>query len=311
MTAFSLSEPFGYEFFRNGLAVATLAGGLCGLVGVYIVLRNMSYIGHGMSHAVFGGAVASYMLSVNFYLGAGLWGIVAALLINGVARRRNIGGDAAIGIVTTASFAIGVALISRGHRFTRNFEAALFGNILGVRTADVWIVALAFAFTVAVVVVFYRQLLFLAFDAEVAAVFGVRTAMLDRMFAVVLAVSVISTLQILGATLVAAALVIPAVIARLCTDRFGRLVWLATLIGALCGFAGMYSSYYTNVASGATVVLTAAALFVVVFAVQGVRARIRRPPSRTVDLFVPQTQRSVHSSEGVQGVQPPRSMGTA
>ena len=274
MIGFSLSEPFRYEFFRNGLAVAVLAGALCGLVGVYIVLRNMSYIGHGMSHAVFGGAVASYVLSVNFYLGAGLWGLLSALLINGVARRRNIGADAAIGIVTTASFAVGVALISRSQHFTRNFEAALFGDILGVRVGDLLILAGVFVFTVAVVVLRYRQLLFLTFDAEVAQVYGVRTRRLDQVFALVLAVAVVSTLQVLGATLVAAALVIPPVVARLCTDRFGRLVWLSTVIGAGCGLVGMYSSYYTNVASGATIVLTAAAVFVVVFAVQGIRARL-------------------------------------
>jgi ABC-type Mn2+/Zn2+ transport system permease subunit len=99
---------------------------------VYIVLRRMSYIGHGLSHAVFGGAVVSFLLQVNFYLGAGLWGVASALLINELGRRRRLRADAAIGIVTTASFAIGVAAISRHRRFTRNFEAALFGNVLGI-----------------------------------------------------------------------------------------------------------------------------------------------------------------------------------
>ena len=130
------TEPLHYEFFRNGLIAATLVGALCGLMGVYIVLRRMSYIGHGLSHAVFGGAVVSYIIGVNFYLGAGLWGFVSAVLINATARRRKIGADAAIGIITTASFALGVALISKQRSFTRNFEAALFGNILGVTTHD-------------------------------------------------------------------------------------------------------------------------------------------------------------------------------
>ena len=107
-----LFEPFRYEFFTRGLLAATLVGALCGLVGVYIVLRRMSYIGHGLSHAVFGGAVASYVIGVNFYVGAGIWGFAAALLINALSRRRKIGADAAIGIITTASFAFGVALIS-------------------------------------------------------------------------------------------------------------------------------------------------------------------------------------------------------
>ena len=114
-----LTEPWQYAFFRNGLAAGVMAGALCGLVGVYVVLRRMSYIGHGLSHAIFGGAAASYVIGVNFYLGAGLWGLVSALLINAVARRRKIGADAAIGIVTTASFADTFG--TRPNQFTIDF----------------------------------------------------------------------------------------------------------------------------------------------------------------------------------------------
>src|SRR5215211_7743882 len=117
------TEPFQYEFFRHGLLAATLIGALCGMLGVFIVLRRMSYIGHGLSHSVFGGAVVAYVLQWNFYLGAGLWGFLSAMLINFTARSRRIGADAAIGIITTTSFAIGVAIISRSRSFTRNFEA--------------------------------------------------------------------------------------------------------------------------------------------------------------------------------------------
>src|SRR5437016_13224060 len=116
-----LTDPWKYAFFRHGLEAGTLAGALCGLVGVYVVLRRRSYIGHGLSHAVFGGAVASYVIGVNFYVCAGIWGFAPALLINGLSRRKKIGADAAIGIITTASFAFGVALISQYRRFTRNF----------------------------------------------------------------------------------------------------------------------------------------------------------------------------------------------
>src|SRR5829696_5484934 len=135
-----LTEPMHYELFRHGVIVATLIGALCGLMGVYVVLRRMSYIGHGLSHSVFGGAVVAYLINLNFYVGAGLWGFLSAALINWTARRRNIGADAAIGIVTTASFALGVALISKTRSFTRNFEAALFGNILGVTMQDIYVI---------------------------------------------------------------------------------------------------------------------------------------------------------------------------
>jgi len=270
-----LTDPWKYAFFRHGLEAGTLAGALCGLVGVYVVLRRMSYIGHGLSHAIFGGAVASYVLQINFYVGAGIWGVVSALLINSVARRRKIGADAAIGIVTTASFAIGVALISRFHRFTVNFEAALFGNILGVSSSGLLVLAGATVFTVAAVFFQYRQLLFATFDPEVADTYGVNVRRIDVLFALILAATVVSTMQILGVTLIAATIVIPAIVARLVTDSFGKMLVVATGVGAACGFAGMYTSFYFDVASGSTIVLVAAAVFVVVFAATALMNRRR------------------------------------
>ena len=268
-----LLEPFQFEFFRNGLLAAVLVGGLCGLIGVYIVLRGMSYIGHGLSHAIFGGAVVSFVMAWNFYVGAGLWGFLAAVLINQTVRRTKIGADAAIGVITTASFAAGVALISRYRRFTRSFDAALFGNILGVTSQDVAVVAAVTLMVALVIFIFYKQLLFTTFDAEVAAVYGVRTAWVDTLFALVLAAALIASMQILGVTLIAAALVIPAITARLLTDSFNRLLVLSTLTGALTGLAGMYLSYYVDVASGATIVLLQAAVFSLVLTLTSLQKR--------------------------------------
>ena len=266
-------EPFQFEFFRNGTTAAVLAGALCGLIGVYIVLRGMSYIGHGLSHAIFGGAVVAYVMQWNFYLGAGMWGFLAALLINQTVRKTQINADAAIGVITTASFAVGVALISRYRSFTRSFDAALFGNILGVTRTDVFVIA-GVSLMVAVSIFFvYRQLLFTTFDAEVAQVYGVRTPWIDTLFALLLAATLIAALQILGVTLIAAALVIPAITARLLTDSFNRIILLSTLIGALTGFVGMYLSYFIDVASGATIVLSQAALFALVLAVVSLQKR--------------------------------------
>jgi ABC-type Mn2+/Zn2+ transport system permease subunit len=272
MTLDQLLRPFEFEFFINGLAVATLAGALCGLVGVYVVLKGMSYIGHGLSHAIFGGFAASALLGINFFLGAGAWGFASAMMINGVTRRRRaIGSDAAIGVITTASFAIGLALITRYGSGGKNPDALLFGQILGVSDADVLALAIVTVATALIVFFCYRPLLFSTFDPEVAEVSGVPTARVDALFTLVLAASILTTMNVLGVTLVAATLVIPAVVARMLTDSFGRMLVLATIIGALCGFVGMNLSYHLDIPSGPMIVLTGSALFAVVFAATGSR----------------------------------------
>lgn len=125
----TLLDPFHYQFFQKGLLAAVMAGALCGLIGVYITLRGMSYIGHGLSHAIFGGFAAAPLLGVNVLLGAGVWGLASALAINAVTRRKRIGADAAIGVITTASFALGVALLTKFGNKGPTFDAALFGKI--------------------------------------------------------------------------------------------------------------------------------------------------------------------------------------
>jgi len=270
-----LLTPFQFEFFVNGLIVATLSGALCGLVGVYVVLKGMSYIGHGLSHAIFGGFAASALLGVNFFLGAGAWGFAAAMMINGVTRRRSIGSDAAIGVITTASFAIGVALIKRYGSGGKNPDSLLFGQILGVSDADVWLLAAVTVAAALMVFFLYRPLLFSTFDPEVADVSGVATARVDALLTLVLAASILATMTVLGVTLVAATLVIPAVVARMLTDSFGRMLIMATVIGALCGFVGMNLSYHLDIPSGPMIVLTGSALFAAVFAATG-RRGLRR-----------------------------------
>jgi ABC-type Mn2+/Zn2+ transport system permease subunit len=270
-----LLAPYQYEFFVKGLLVATLAGGLCGLVGVYITLRGMSYIGHGLSHAIFGGFAAASIVSFNYFLGAGLWGLASALAINRVTRKRAIGADAAIGVITTASFALGVALLTRFGNRGPSFDAALFGSILGVGDTDLLVIAGVTLFAAAVVVLRYRALLFATFDPEVADVSGVRVARIDALLMLVLSLSILATLTVIGVTLVAATLIIPAVVARMLTNSFSHMLWLSTTIGTACGFVGMNLSYHLDVPSGTTIVLTGAALFGAVLAVTG-GGRLRR-----------------------------------
>ena len=264
-----LWEPFEFAFLRHGLVVCTVAGALCGLLGVYVTLRGMSYIGHGLSHAIFGGAAICAAVSVNYFVGAGLWGLGTGLSVSRVTRRRIIGSDAAIGVVTTASFAFGIALKDRIPGVKKSIDATIFGNALGVTRGDMWLIIGVTILTACIVLAKYRVLLFTTFDPDVAEVTGVRTGWVDAMLMVLLSGSILASMKVLGVTLIAAALVIPPVTARMLTNSFLTMLWVSTAIGAVCGFTGMYLSYYLEISSGPMIVLTNFAIFMVVYAVTG------------------------------------------
>ena len=292
-------DPFSYEFFVNGVIAATLAGGLCGLVGVYVVLRHMSYIGHGLAHSVFGGAVVSHFVVFNvifagaalgsvgreglgetyLFVGAITWGFLTALAITLITRLRIIGADAAIGIITTASFAVGIALISYTRSF-RDFEAQLFGNILGVTAADLVTILVVSVVTGAVFLVWYKQFLFSAFEPEVAGFYGVPTWLTDTIFALVLAATIVASLDVLGVTMIAAAIVIPPIIARLLTNRFRTMIILSTITGTVCGFGGVYASWVLDISTGASVVLFSSVLFLLTLVYSNLKGLVRSNAGR-------------------------------
>ena len=270
-----LTDPWnGYEFFRNGLLAGVLGGALCGFVGVYIVLRRMSYIGHGLAHAVLGGAAVSLAAGFNVFVGAGAWGVLTATLINAVSRRRKIGADAAIGVITTASFALGVIIISRGNA-SISLDGLLFGDILGITRGQVWILAGVSAAIAGAVFLRFRQLLFATFDPEASDAYGVSSRWADTLFAIIVAATIVATMRILGVLLIAATTVVPAVIARLLTDSFAKMLLISTLLGGAVGAAGMYVSYWENVSPGPAIVLILAAVFAVAYVVTGITSRRR------------------------------------
>jgi len=266
-----LADPFAFAFFRNGLAVAVIAGALCGLVGAFVVVRGMSYLGHGLSHAVFGGAALGATAGIAYYPAAGAWGIGSALLIGRLGGRKLLHSDAAIGVVSTASFAIGVVALALWGQASRGIDAVLFGSILGVDRTDVAIVAVIAVGTAAVIARRYRALLFTSFDPDVAEAAGVPIHRIDALLMVLLALAVLGTMQVIGAVLVSAAIVIPAATARQLTDSFGRMLALSTAIGATAGLIGMIASYHLNVPSGATITLVAAAGFVLAAVARALR----------------------------------------
>ena len=271
--AVDLLEPFSYGFFRNGLIIATLAGALCGLIGVFVVLRGMSYIGHGLSHAVFGGAALAAVLNLNYFIGAGFWGLASGLMIGRVSRKRIIGADAAIGVITTASFAMGLALQARFGQAKRSIDAVLFGNVLGVFTSDILAVAGVGVLSAVVIVGLYRKLLFATFDPEVAGVSGVSVPAMEAVLMVLLSATILVTVRVIGVLLISALLVLPAVTARLLTNSFGRMLWLSPVLGAIFGGVGMYISWYADIPSGAVIILAGTLVFIAAYSAVGVRRR--------------------------------------
>ena len=273
--ALDLLAPYDFAFFQRGMVAATLAGALCGVLGVFVVLRGMSYIGHGLSHAVFGGAAASAVMSINFFVGAGIWGIISGVLIGRIARRKIIGADAAIGIVTTASFAGGIALLNRYGQARKSIEAVLFGSVLGVSWVDIAAI-LAVSLAVGAVVLFaYRAFLFATFDPQVATVSGERVAAIEVILMVMLSVTILVTMRVIGTLLISALLVIPAATARMITNSFSRMLMLSPLVGAVCCLVGMNLSYHLDTSAGATIILVAAAVFTATYLLAGRRARLR------------------------------------
>lgn len=267
-----LSEPFAYAFFARAMVAGVLIGAMTGALSVFVVLRRMSYIGHGLAHAVLGGVAVGLALGADVYAGSIVATIVAALLIDRVARRRGLHADAAIGIVTTAIFAVGVATLSiLPSRI--NVEAVLFGNILGVARTDLLVAAgVAVGFGVLLFVT-YKRLVLVTFDPEIAAVHGVRTAGMELAFSLATAAVIVASVRVLGVLLIAAAVVIPAAVARLVTRSVGAMLAVATLVGVLSSVLGLYGSYHLNVPSGPTIVLAGAVMFLLAFVGTAVATR--------------------------------------
>lgn len=259
-------EPFELGFVRDALLVCTVAGALCGLVGVYVTVRGMSYLGHGLSHAVYAGAALGAAAAISPFAAAGAWGVGVGLAAGRIGRRRLVGADVAIGVVTTASFALGVAVLGFSDRARQGIEATIFGSALGVDGDDVVLVLVVAALTAVTVVGLYRPLLFTSFDPDVAAASGIRTTRIEGVLMVLLCAVVLTGMKVLGVTLVAAAVVIPPATGRFLTDNFGTLLRLSAALGAAGGFAGMYLSYHLDVSSGATIVLVDAVAFALAYA---------------------------------------------
>jgi ABC-type Mn2+/Zn2+ transport system permease subunit len=256
-----LLDPLQNEFMVRALVAATLIGLACSVVGVFVVLRNMSFIGDGLAHASFAGIVIAYLLKINLYVGGLAFAVLTALGIGSISRRSELSLDTSIGVLFTAAFALGVLLMSRIHNYVSDLQDFLFGNILAVDRLDIVLVATLAIAVIAVVLLLYKELLFASFDPVMAQASGLPTEFLYYLLLVLLAVTIIVSLQAAGIVLVAALLVTPAATAYQLTTRFGSMMLLSAIIGVGSAVCGLYASYYLNAASGATIVLVATACF--------------------------------------------------
>jgi manganese/iron transport system permease protein len=246
---------------QRALIEVALMGAITGAIGVYIVLRGLSFIGDALSHAIFPGIVIAFLLGGSIFIGALVLGVLTSVAIAVIAQSQRVKEDSAIGVMFAGTFALGVVLISSSNNFTRDLASFLFGNVLGVTTTDIWLSAIAGAIVVGLIVLFYRELLIASFDRAAAQAMGLPVFWLDLLLLVMISLTIVVSLRAVGNILVVAMLVTPAATARLLTDRLLPMMLLSSSIGVASGVIGLFVSYHMDVAAGGTIVLVATAIF--------------------------------------------------
>lgn len=270
-------EPLQYAFMVRGLTAAVMVGVVCAVVGTYVVLRGMAFFGDAVAHAILPGIAVGYLVGGGARQPLFWWALASAVIsslgIGAISRSTRIREDTAIGIIFAGMFALGVVLISTVGSYTVDLAHFLFGDILGVGPADLRLTAIFGGLVLLVVVAFYKEFLVLSFDPILAATLRLPVRLFDNLLLVLIAVTIVVSLQTVGVALMVAMLVTPAAAAYLLTRRLPVMMALAALIASLSGVIGLYLSYYLSIASGAAIVLTCTAIFMGVWAVQAVKQK--------------------------------------
>lgn len=253
-----------YEFLQKALLTSIMVGIICGVIGCFIILRGMALMGDAISHAVLPGVALSYMLGINFFIGAVFTGILTAIGIGFISQNSRIKNDVSIGIMFTAAFASGIILITLMKSSTDLYHI-LFGNVLAVRPTEMMSTLVIGIFVLISIFVFYKELLVSSFDPTMAAAYGLPTKAIHYFLMALLTLVTVASLQTVGIILVVAMLITPASTAYLLTDRLWVMIYLSAGIGILSSILGLYFSYTYNLASGATIVLAATVLFILAF----------------------------------------------
>lgn len=261
----TLLLPLGYTFMQRGLLASLMVGVLCAVVGCYVVLRGMAFLGDALAHAVLPGVAVAYLLKVNLLLGALVAAVGVALGIGLFSRGGRIREDTAIGILFAAALALGVALMSTIKTYSTDLTHVLFGNVLGVTDLDLLLTGGLAVLVLATVLLLYKELMLVFFDPVLAGTMGLPVNGLRSLMLVLLALAIVVSLQTVGAGLVVAMLVTPAASAQLLTRRLPAMMITAAIIGAFSALSGLYLSFYVDVASGAAVVLVCTIVFLLAF----------------------------------------------
>lgn len=260
-----LAEPLSWGYMQHALAASVLVGVICSVIGCFVVLKGMAFLGDAMAHAILPGVAVAYLWQVNPLVGGLIAAVVVALLIGWVSRQGVIKEDTAIGVLFAAALSLGVAMISSVRSYAVDLSHFLFGNVLGVSVTDLWLMMGLGAVVLGTVALLYKELVVVAFDPVLAATLRLPVQRLTYLLLVLLALAIVASMSTVGVGLVAAMLVTPAATAYLLTRRLPSMMLLAAALGALSGLVGLYWSYYANIASGAAIVLTASILFGLAF----------------------------------------------
>ncbi|MCA9822887.1 MAG: metal ABC transporter permease [Dehalococcoidia bacterium] len=261
-----LIEPWTFSFMQRALAEVAIVGLVCGVVGCFVVLRGLAFIGDALAHAVFPGVVLSYMVDKTVILGALVFGVITALGIGLLGRNRRVSEDSAIGILFAAFFALDVVLISREVGFRRDVASLLFGNILGISSTDILTTLVLAAVVLSVTLLLLKELTLVAFDSTMARAAGYPVFTLDMVLLLLVTTTIVISLQAVGNVLVLALVVTPPATARLLTDRLGRMLVVSPIVGFLSGVVGLLGSYHADTAAGASIVLASTAFFLAALA---------------------------------------------
>lgn len=283
-----MTEVLGYAFMQRALLAGTVIGAVCAVIGVYVVLKGMSFIGAGIAHASFGGVALGFLLGVNPVLAAVVFCMATGWGIGLVARRTRVREDTAVGIFFASTMAVGILVIGLLQGYTVDLFGYLFGSILAVGRADLVITLALGTAVLALVTVFYKELMFVTFDSDMAAVTGVPAEKIYFLLISLVALTVVISIKVVGTVLVSALLVTPAAAAYQLTEKFGRMMATAVALGVGSTVGGLLLSYKLDTASGATIVLLSTAMFLAAAALSP-RRRQRKQAIATTSQSVPGT----------------------